>query len=539
MTSIENILNVATLKSGGKLLAGKKGVNKEVQYVTVMEVPDFNIASLDEKSLVLTTMFAHHSSIERINTTIEKLCIQNVSGIIIKLGRYLHEISESTLDIADRFGVPLIAIKGNILFREIIKDVSSEIMREQRAVIDGVNEINEVLINIVLRNDKIYKILEALGERIYACCYCLDINGVIISQYHIKHDEQKCFELESYINTIKSEYETREYDQMSSFNVGEFYVVPCSTQNQTLGFLVITNAHILGEKELLFAKQTTSFLSIKFLEKQLKIETEQRMIASVVDDIIFGKYNDESIIADRLKLLGFEPQKYHQILFLSDRSGLADDRLGIKSNAYGYWKRKILKVFPNAFIFLKGMDYVVILTFACRQILTESDMLKSQLKELIDNDYGTIDIGYSLPVDSLCKISECYDQAQKALQYGRSVNGSERIFAYIDFFEIGLISHSIGSNDNKLLTEKIIRPIRNYDERRKTKLWETLEKSLLEKSLEDAAKSLFVHISTLRYRLDKVKDITNIDFFEPQGKFLFYLAYIADKAALNKNTELF
>lgn len=532
MTNIENILRIAALKNCAELVGGESGIKREVQYITVMEVPDFNISSLDENSLVLTTLFAHHASVKRINSIIERLCIQNVSGIIVKLGRYVHELSASTVGIANKFGVPLIAIRGNILFREIIKDASEEIMQEQRAVINGVNQLNEVLINIVLRNDKIYKILEALGDKINNCCYCLNLNGDIVSQYHCGHaDKTACIDFKLYIDKLNLECEKNINAGTTPFVIGEeLHVFPCSTQNQVLGFLIVVNKQALGEKEMLFAKQTTSFLSIKFLEKQLQIETEQRMVMSVVDDIIFGKYKEEAVIADRLKLLGFKPQKYHRILFLSAREEASNEKVPLRANAYEYWQGKILKIFPNAFIFLKGMDYVVILSFLEKSINVENEIFKERLEELLASDREGIDIGYSLPVDSLCSIPECYDQAQKALVYGRSVNPTERIFAYLNFFEIGLISHSVGSSDNKLVTERIIKPIKAYDSKRNVKLWETLEKSLMAKSLEDSAKALFIHISTLRYRLDKIREITNIDFFEPQGKFLLYLAYIVDKA---------
>jgi purine catabolism regulator len=495
-----------------------------------MEVPDFNISSLDKNVLVLTTLFAHHESVERINAVVEKLCRQKVSAIVVKLGRYVNSIPESTLKIAERYDIPLLTIPGNILFREVIRDILFEIVQDQRSVINGVNELNEALIGAILRNERLDYILKTLSGSIECCCCCFSLDGTMLSEQHAG-GRSKCGCKKEVVSFAEIAAGYEEQDNSSFyFQVGDFYAFPCSAQNQAMGFLLLRKNDDLTEKDLLFAKQAVSFLSIKFLEKQLHIETEQRMITSIMDDILFGQHTDETLIQEKLKPLGLTPQKQHFIMLFTRRNSMKNDSLVSQRNGYEYWRNRIFGLFKNSCTFLKGADYIVIASFSDKAKCDLTVSVRNILSKLIDVKHDDMDVGYSLFADSLCKLPDCYEQARKAVSYGRVADSAAHIYPYNDFLEVGLISHSIGSSDSKVVTEKIILPLLEYDTRCNTKLWDTLEKSLMARNLDSAAKELFVHISTLRYRLDKIKSLTGMDFFEPQGKFLLHLACVMAKA---------
>mgnify|MGYP003375648555 FL=1 len=86
----------------------------------VMEAPDFHFDSLAAHVFILTTLSAHHDSLEEINRIIRGLCEANVAAIGIKLGRFINEIDPSTIEIVQEYNVPLITFSQNVLFREIL-----------------------------------------------------------------------------------------------------------------------------------------------------------------------------------------------------------------------------------------------------------------------------------------------------------------------------------------------------------------------------------------------------------------------------------
>jgi purine catabolism regulator len=298
-----------------------------------------------------------------------------------------------------------------------------------------------------------------------------------------------------------------------------------------MGFLIIRVEGSISERQLLFAKEVVSFLSIRFLEDHLTFEAEQRMFAAIWDEILFGRHSDETVISDRLKLLGFNPQKNHVIIRLAIRDEMGTGKISLERSQFDHWKAKFAEIFANASIFWKGTEIIVIASFPDRSQYCWEDSVKQSLSLLMEEDRSDleIDLGYSLIVKNLCNLPECYEHAKKAISYGRAVNPEKHLYSYNDYLEIGLLSHSAGTSESIILKERILTPILEYDKKFNAQLWITLERSLMNSSLEAAAKGFFIHISTLRYRLEKIKLITGVDFFTPSGKFLLYLTYVLSK----------
>ena len=128
-------------------------------------------------------------------------------------------------------------------------------------------------------------------------------------------------------------------------------------------------------------------------------------------------------------------------------------------------------------------------------------------------------------------MSTCYLQAKKAVQFGRILDPSGRVYLYDDYFELGLISCGIGSGESGIFFERIINPILEYDKQFKTDLWPTLEASFSNDKLEQIAGELHIHISTLRYRLQKVESLTGYSFFNSHDKLTLYLAFLLYKVS--------
>lgn len=532
-TTVAKISELPVFTQGGRLLAGANGLGGEVRYVTVMEVPDFNIASLNDGVFILTTLFAYHESREKIDQVMEKLCKQKVAGVAVKLERFIEKLPQSVIDIAEQYNVPLFTFGRSTTFRELIIQISGEIINDQRELIDGINRLNKSLVGAVLRGDKTESILKLLCNKIDCYCACVSLKGIVISEVWSLPPAEDAARIKDCFGDLIARNNKLGVGT-AYFVLGDYYVFPCSAYGQTMGFLVLRVDGAVSERQLLFATEIVSFLSIRFLEEHLKIETEQRMFTSVLDDILFGRHSEEAVIADRLKLLGFNPQKNHVIIRLSLREEKGTGKSSLQRSRFDYWKVKFAEMFANASVFWKGDEIIVIASFPDRTDYCWEDSITESLTRLMEegNSDREIDMGYSLVIRDLCKLPECYEHAKKAISYGRALLPEKHIYSYNDYLEVGLISHSVGTSESKILKERILTPILEYDKKCNAQLWGTLEKCLMSSSLEAAAKSFFIHISTLRYRLDRIKLITGVDYFTPDGRFQLYLTYVLSKVDL-------
>ena len=268
-------------------------------------------------------------------------------------------------------------------------------------------------------------------------------------------------------------------------------------------------------------------ISIKLLERDLEEQAAQGVVASLLDDILFSVKTDAHLAYDRLASLNFTPCKNILILVLTCPVIFHElNWLHIVSNIQSVFSRR----FQSVLAFNRGTECVVFLSY-------DTDLPIAKLRKVLTcclNDLENLEgqsffIGCSTTARKLSALSEYYGQAKKAITYSQIINPQEKIALYIDYYEMGLVSYGASSNEARLLEERIIRPILEYDQQTKSELWHTLEVSSTAKTLDQAAKDLHIHISTLRYRLQKIEQITSYNFIHQNDRIKLYLAYILYK----------
>ncbi|WP_316860210.1 PucR family transcriptional regulator ligand-binding domain-containing protein [uncultured Cohaesibacter sp.] len=499
------------------LLAGEEGLGNIVRYVTVMEAPDFNIQTLTDSVFVLTTLSSYYTSTESINKIITALCEQNVSAICIKLGRFIEEVDESTIEIARKYHTPLFTVTKNVLFREVISEILTAIIFEQQSTISEPNALNEDLLSAILHNRDMKQILLLLTDKIPCNCCCLNHRGEILATNSTDETEID----KEIIDQLLLRIQKSKKKNYVSFR--DHFIFPCAAHGQIVGYLVVCDTHKIVKSRFIFISQVVSFLAIKFLEEYLRIEAEQRMTARILDEILFVDQPDETVIAEKLQLLGITPKDLHIVMLLSVR----DKKNKIQADSYlDYWVNWLRYKYDQVVVFIKGSDLVILISYSKKKKVDFAKLAQQMRKEVCQGALEDLDIGFSLPADDLRKLPQCYSQAIRAVDYGRAVESENHIYPYQNYVGIGLVSHGVISGDGEVIRATIIDPIQQYDERCNTKLWSSLEACLEEDSLDLAAKKLCIHISTLRYRLQKIEQLTNVNFFIPKGRQALYIAYI-------------
>ncbi|MDF2502077.1 MAG: regulator of polyketide synthase expression [Anaerosporomusa subterranea] len=524
--TVSKLCELPIFQEGFELVAGREGLTNNVQHVTVAEVPDFTDFDLGSQLFVLTTLYAYSDNLEHATNAVIKLCEKNISALAIKVNRFFDEIPASIKKVADDHSVPLFSVKKNVAFRAVINEISSEIIDSQLKTIKSLNQQHEDLMGLILEGDKLETFVKILGENLHCFCACLAFDKTILAQYTTAGFAENSNNMKDLIDKID---DLPEGVSTYAF-IEEYMVFPCYVYNQTMGYLIIKPMNPIHDSEMLFVKQMISFMSIKFLEQHLKIETEQRMITAIVDQILFNRYADESFIQDRVKLLGLTPQKFHLIIILSSRQENRRDSLQF---LYHHWNTKVRNVFLNSALFIKGSDLIAIVSLGDSSPYLQESAICRALTGFISGknhkEESQVDFGFSLIENDLRQLPNCYEQAKKALKFGKAFKPSSRVFPYSEFIEEGLISHSLGSSEHEEIIKKILNPIKMYDEKYKAALWVTLEKCLFSKTLENAAQELHIHPSTLRYRIEKIADITRADFFSAHGRSLLKLSYVLSK----------
>lgn len=529
--TVSELCTTELFRNGFRLVAGSGGLDREVRHVTVMEVPDFP-DFMQENVFVLSTLYSMRDSESLLQEIIIKLGKCRIAGLAIKVDRFVDQVPSCMVKLAEEYDLPLFSMTKEITFREVISAVLSEGINDQFGTIKCLHEQYELLLGSVLEGDKIEIFLDNLGKILNCYCACVATSGRILAQYWPTLQDD--IGVESILEDIA--YCNSPVSSQSQY--GDFYLFPCVAHKHILGYIIVKMTNQPNDRELLLINQVIGFVSIKLLERHLMIETEQRMVTAIADELFFRRYQDESVVQNRVKLLGLTPQKHHMVLLLSFRKDNKADSLQIIERQ---WFIQIQTEFPNSAVILKAPEIVVILSLPEKaQLLSDTYLrrtLNAFLKARPEKESKYVDIGYSYLVKDLRRLPDCYEQAQKAVALGRAFKTESNVFCYGDFIKEGLLLRGLDTTEHRIIVKQIINPIKEYDSKFRAELWLTLEICLSASSLEKAAQNLHIHSSTLRYRLGKIKTLTNIDYFTVEGRLSLNLAYILAKLAPMKSTE--
>ena len=124
--SVEKIMELENFSQAATLIAGKTGINNTVTFITVSETPDF-YQWVSGGEFVLTTLYAlnEHKDLQTLNYM--ELAKRGVAAIGVKVDRFVKNVPQELIDIANCYHVPLFAIKREAKFREIIQTITAEL----------------------------------------------------------------------------------------------------------------------------------------------------------------------------------------------------------------------------------------------------------------------------------------------------------------------------------------------------------------------------------------------------------------------------
>jgi len=131
-------------------------------------------------------------------------------------------------------------------------------------------------------------------------------------------------------------------------------------------------------------------------------------------------------------------------------------------------------------------------------------------------------VGLSRPHATLQDVSLGYHEAREAIQSAPHRKGTPRAYAFADI----LLRHVVDTSDYKSeLQEETVLPLRTYDVEHGTDLLATLRAYVGARfSLSQTASTLHVQPNTVRYRLDRIRQITGRDPASPDDLLLLALA---------------
>lgn len=300
-----------------------------------------------------------------------------------------------------------------------------------------------------------------------------------------------------------------------------------SVAGRFLGNLVLRLAEADSNPlDSIYLRQAAEVCGIEMLQRLTRQETEDRLGADLIEQLLGGQHTDEALTA-RLARLGYDlaPDRRHVVV------ALGEGRDGRQPDASQHVARDLC--------WAAQRDGATVIVCGYRQhtmalcsvpAAVHDRRVRAWLQEALAAADGRCAAGVSRVVRNVAGLRIAVAQALDAGALGRRIKGRESPYYYE---ELGLYRLVVGlrSRDElKRFYEETLGPLARYDATHGTELVRTLECYFAENAnASQTSRALYIHRNTLSYRLQRIVEITGLDLDDAEARLALQLALKIDR----------
>ncbi len=287
--------------------------------------------------------------------------------------------------------------------------------------------------------------------------------------------------------------------------------------------------HSLSPEDVVILYWARRILETELGKERVRLETELGARGDFVDDLVNGHYGSVDLLLQRARYLGADLSSGAMALIV-DIDDFANylERRKLKESAIQELKKRLAdavrlqarQLFDN-FLLGPRSDNVILFIGASKEMpLSEipggTRLLANQIQRYVKGLLPdlTTSIGIGRYIENPSELPEAYSEAEVALEIGHRIHGSSSISTFEGAGTYKLLFRVLQEDPEELESfyNETLSPVVAYDFRYGTELVNTLTTYLRnDASTVKTATELFAHRHTIRYRLDRVSELTGLD----------------------------
>ena len=512
-----------------KLLCGEKGLDLEVKGIRIIEIEDME-RYLTGGEILITSFQVYLSCNDReVEQHFEDLVKSDISGFIVKkrkeydpTGRRLSLLEKH----CKKYEIPLVEISEDFYYWGIIRHVMMQVFDKDTARLKYFKITHDNFNTFILRNNgssntasDIIKFLSIMIENPVVLYY-----GNLNCMVSTNSDNSKLIlsdEIQPYKPNIITKFQYMK--QMKGSCVQ--YVVKFAILSEVEIYITITEENReLTELDYMAIENAIINLQYGFLSEFAQDEVKKKYQRDLIHNILNGLLSSKEMTEAAAQLGMKESDTYRVVDFHTIKKNVQSKYTKEQLHEVGVIVSELKHLLPDALIY-RNMDQIVMiqqvdsnqteLEYQKEMEKVEDVIQRSILYRKKDTDFQ---IGIGKSVEGYQRLKESYHEASQAIKYIeiiRQVTGDKNKsvvhYSNLGFFQI------FGEIDDVTELERYIpetlKKLYLYDDEHKGELITTLQMYLRNnQSIKKTAGAMFVHYRTISYRLEKIKQISGINF---------------------------
>lgn len=308
------------------------------------------------------------------------------------------------------------------------------------------------------------------------------------------------------------------------------YIVPVSAGAEVLGYMTFVRRPDENPVFLrLFAERAAAALGMGLLKERIVLETESRLKGELVEELLSEAASVEAL-RERVSFMGHDFDRPHRFLVvrIDARGNDAIDpeaMLHRREQLYNlvradlaHWRRDVHVV--------NRRSELLVLYYCGADGQTAESLIRRIRKQSSKLDPGLrLSIGVSRECNSLASLRQVFEECEAVLQLWIRTGRPGQVVDVDSLGAVSLLQAGMGRGPLVAYARNRLKPLLDYDKRHGTELVPTLFWYLtLDGNLKQTADALNLSISGLKYRMQRLRDVADINLKDPEERFDLQLA---------------
>ncbi|MEG2383701.1 MAG: PucR family transcriptional regulator ligand-binding domain-containing protein, partial [Oscillospiraceae bacterium] len=297
MLTVNDVLGLSVFK-GAVVVAGKKGLQRVVENMSVMEVPDIE-DYIKKGDFLLTTLFPVYKEQNKLENLIIKLDMAGLSGIGIKLNRYVDELPDYFYAQAEELDFPIVILSADSNLSDLINIFLKDSLEKKNKELEYRNNIHNQLLEIILKGQEHRVLADRLSDTLGRSITLLNSDFELLAKSRAPSDTlPETTSLKEYILACKE-------NSFAAVNLGShfgfIYLVHYGTERA--GYILISDdtQFEMSPMDKIAVEQFSIVFRIIVQKQRTIVELEHQYVTEFTCDLLYGKIDSAPTAISRAR----------------------------------------------------------------------------------------------------------------------------------------------------------------------------------------------------------------------------------------------
>lgn len=529
VVTVEQALTFGGLEQG-RILAGKRGIDKVIETVSVLEVaePDPKAWYL-KNQLYITAFYAIAGDKDAQVSVIRSLHANGCVGIVLcHIDYWVKKVHPDVLEVCDELGFPLIVVPSEVTYVEILVPLLNRILEISNERNARSLEIQEELLDLVIREEGLDAICEHVGRLMDSMILVLDVTGRVIGRHGGSEEE---------VVLLKDRIRQSEIDQPGEdtvirfvAEVGKYNIYPINHGKMRFGHVVSQSRSTDAEYALLMLKHAALACSLTITQKERKARMRQLYCREFVRDLVSGAYRRSEDAIKAACGMGWEIQSFRHLMVIEIEwpdVGVIEKQ-AFQERQLQLLDKLVSSDMPGSRVTLLEERLLIFIHEDVANGSGSHRLMERWLSLSGDIPPGRARAGLSRAISDISAFASAYRETLGAISFGKAYLPEDLVCDSTRLGFLPFVREFASGPQFREIQEQLLASLEEYDRKHNHELLRTLEYLLLyEENINMVAEKLFIHRNTVRYRKRKIVSLLGEDPFTGFSRMNYLLAILA------------